>query len=61
MPFVFKPADLYDRDFLESKEGDWTDMGFTLPSGITFPDPMPGMVWMVIDGKLMMLKQPVEV
>jgi len=57
---TFKPVDDFDRAFLNSKEGDCTDRGFTLPSGIKFPPPLPGMVWMVVDGTLMMLKEPVE-
>ncbi len=60
MPFEWKPSDFFDQAFLESKEGDWTNRGFTLPSGAVFPDPLPGMVWMVIDGVLTMIKEPVE-
>ena len=56
VPVVFKPVDVYDKNFLASREGDWTHRGFILPSGLSFPDPMPGMVWAVYEGSLMMLK-----
>ncbi len=57
----FKPSDFFDCEFIKTKEGEWTHEGFCLPSGIEFPDPLPGMLWIVVDGTLMMMKEHVFV
>lgn len=60
-PFEYKPISQVDQAFLRSKEGEWTLFGFIFPSGTVMPNPFPGMIWMVVEGKLMMLREPVEV
>ena len=55
----FVPENFFDCAFIESKEGEWTNSGFRLPSGLVFPDPYPGMVWLVFDGIVMMIREPV--
>lgn len=57
----FKPENIMGIAYIKSHEGDWTNKQIVLPSGIVIPPPLPRMVWMVVDGVVMMTKEPVDV
>lgn len=60
MLIEYKLLNFLDAAYIKSHEGDWTYKKINLPSGAVIPPPLPRFVWVVMDGKVLMVREPVE-